>query len=184
MLESGSIYSVIKRLPISLQYVESLLLHINEDCGGKVGIFPTLQVKIEKPPPAPYEVRLIAWRAKDVPCGDEVRSCRKRLICKLDSRRNSLCLQLTGMNDLYCRAMLQGAKSEVKTTDIHWRAQHGKASWNYRLKWKVYLPNKFPYLTFQIWDQDVFKYNGAYRREHFCWFLARQWHFCRMLQIA
>eukprot|EP01138_Halocafeteria_seosinensis_P001972 gb/GECG01002020.1/.p1 GENE.gb/GECG01002020.1/~~gb/GECG01002020.1/.p1 ORF type:complete len:1966 (+),score=293.18 gb/GECG01002020.1/:1-5898(+) len=123
--------------PTSKMSQGSVRLWVDILSAHQASYFPA--VNIERPPPAPFEVRLVVWRAKDVPSGDGI----------------------TNMNDLYCRAMLQGAKNETLKTDTHWRAQNGKASFNWRMKWKVHLPMKFPYLTLQLWDKDIFKYNDC-----------------------
>ena len=38
------------------------------------------------------------------------------------------------MNDTHVKAGIEGGRTA--TTDAHWRAKKGKASWNYRLKFK------------------------------------------------
>ncbi len=50
---------------------------------------------------------------------------------------------------------------EPQETDTHWRCRNGKASWNWRMKFNVELPRKFPYLHFQLWDRDILKYNDC-----------------------
>lgn len=94
-------------------------------------------LKIEKPPPEKYEVRLIIWRAMEVPASDEI----------------------TQMNDMYATAWIEGCKKQE--TDVHWRAKKGKASWNWRMKFTVELPMKFPYLTLQLWDKDITKWSDC-----------------------
>jgi len=69
---------------------------------------------------------------------------------------------LEQMNDMYVKCWLEGCTAQ--STDIHWRAKKGKASWNYRMKFDVELGHssmimKFPYLRIQTWDQDVLKWN-------------------------
>ena len=69
---------------------------------------------------------------------------------------------LTNMNDTYVEVSLHGA--ETQSTDIHWRAKGGKASWNYRLLFDVKLGEneptyKFPHLGLKMWDKDVLKYD-------------------------
>jgi hypothetical protein len=94
------------------------------------------------PPEAVFEVRLIVWKAKDV--------------VSMDS--------LSNMNDTYVKAFIEGTDSQ--STDIHWRAKKGKASWNYRLKFDVNLGHntrtmKFPYLNLSMWDKDILKYDDV-----------------------
>jgi hypothetical protein len=89
-----------------------------------------------------FEVRLVIWKAKDVPA--------------MDSFEN--------MSDLYVRAWPEGC--DPQETDTHWRAKKGKASWNWRLKYDVELGHntramKFPYLYIQLWDRDLLKYSDC-----------------------
>lgn len=93
-------------------------------------------IDISLPPPEPYEIRVIIWRTKGVPAED-----------------------VSGMNDLYVKAWLEGEKEQK--TDIHWRSKGGKGSFNWRCKFNVLLPNKLPRLTLQMWDADVLKYNDC-----------------------
>ena len=65
------------------------------------------------------------------------------------------------MNDTYVKCGIEGVK-DSQSTDIHWRAKKGKASWNYRLKFNVELGHssrsmKFPYLNITMWDKDIVK---------------------------
>ena len=102
-----------------------------------VDIFTKHQAKIFKPidislpPLKPFVVRLIIWNAKKLSCND-----------------------MNNMNDVYISGILN---DEKKCTDIHWRASHKRAHFNYRLLWNVNLPMKKLYskLTIQAWDQDI-----------------------------
>lgn len=54
----------------------------------------------------------------------------------------------------------------LKETDTHWRAKGGKGSFNWRMKFQVELgprcrATKFPYLTLQMWDRDILKWNDC-----------------------
>lgn len=40
--------------------------------GTLAAYYVSTQINIERPPPAPFEVRMVVWRAKDVPSGDGV----------------------------------------------------------------------------------------------------------------
>ena len=96
--------------------------------------------KVALPPNMPAEVRLIIWKAREVPAMDTAEQ----------------------MNDMYVKCWCEG--SEQQETDTHWRAKKGKASWNYRMKYSVELGHstklmKFPYLRIQTWDADVLKWN-------------------------
>jgi uncharacterized membrane protein len=102
--------------------------------------FPPDDVSL--PPTAIFEVRIIIWKAKNV--------------VSMDS--------LTNMNDTYVKAFIEG--TEKQTTDIHWRAKKGKASWNWRMKFDVQLGHntrtmKFPYLNLSMWDKDILKYDDV-----------------------
>lgn len=62
---------------------------------------------------------------------------------------------MTNQNDLYIKAWVQGEAAQE--TDTHWRCKKGKGSFNWRMKFDVELPMKFPYLTVQMWDRDIVK---------------------------
>jgi hypothetical protein len=94
-------------------------------------------IDITLPPPEEFEVRVIVWKTRGVRSADAA----------------------TDQNDLYIKAWLEGCKPQ--STDIHWRCKKGKGSFNWRMKFKTEWPNKFPYLTFQMWDQDIFKYSDV-----------------------
>ncbi len=94
-------------------------------------------IDITLPPPEEFEVRVIVWKTRGVKSADTA----------------------TDQNDLYIKAWLEGCKPQ--STDIHWRCKKGKGSFNWRMKFKTEWPNKFPYLTFQMWDQDIFKWSDV-----------------------
>ncbi|CAN0419681.1 unnamed protein product, partial [Discosporangium mesarthrocarpum] len=59
----------------------------------------------------------------------------------------------SGLNDLFVKSWVETC--EPQDTDTHWRAQKGKGSFNWRMKFKVELgprarATKFPYLTLQV----------------------------------
>jgi len=94
------------------------------------------------PPVQVFEVRMVVWKARDVPPMDA----------------------LEGMSDLFVKAWPEGCAPQE--TDTHWRAKKGKASWNYRLLFDVELGHntramKFPYLYVQLWDRDILKWNDC-----------------------
>jgi hypothetical protein len=102
--------------------------------------FPADNVAL--PPKQIFEVRLVVWKAKDVPAMDS----------------------LENMSDLYVRAWPEGCTPQE--TDTHWRAKKGKASWNWRLLFDVELGHntramKFPYMYVQLWDRDLLKYSDC-----------------------
>ena len=96
-------------------------------------------VDISKPPPEEFEVRCVVWKTRGVRSSDAV----------------------TDMNDLYIKGWMDGSSDAVQSTDIHWRSKRGKGSFNYRMKWRVEYPNKFAYLTLQMWDKDLLKYSDC-----------------------
>jgi len=88
-------------------------------------------------------------------------------------------VQLTHMNDLYAKAWIKDGKPQE--TDIHWRCKKGKGSFNWRMKFPVKVPMKFPsvtaactrcasplltnsrnrYLHLQLWDKDIVKWSDC-----------------------
>jgi len=94
------------------------------------------------PPKQMFEVRVVIWKAKNVVAMDG----------------------LEQMSDLFVKCWPESC--DVQTTDTHWRAKKGKASWNWRLLFDVELGHntramKFPYLHLQMWDKDILKYNDC-----------------------
>ena len=80
-------------------------------------------MKIAPPPPLPFELRVILWRADNVKSMDEA---RVQLILKWMSPFLTKCLgmplvcfQLTKMNDLYARLWMEGQPPQE--SDVHWR---------------------------------------------------------------
>lgn len=99
-------------------------------------------IDISLPPPVEMELRVVIWKARNVPSFDEAED----------------------MNDLFFRCWMEGAP--FQETDIHWRAKKGKGSFNWRMKFPIVLghkqPNtKTPYFHIQGWDKDVFTANDA-----------------------
>lgn len=99
-------------------------------------------IDISLPPPVDMELRVVVWKARNVPSFDEAED----------------------MNDLFFRCWMEG--SDYQETDIHWRAKKGKGSFNWRMKFPIVLghkqPNtKTPYFHIQGWDKDVFTANDA-----------------------
>jgi len=93
-------------------------------------------------PPAPFEMRLVLWKARNMPSAETVAK---------------------DMNDLYLVASLislNGLDIE-KETDVHWRAKNGGGSFNWRMKFNFTLPQKRPRLRLSAWDQDIFGPNDA-----------------------
>jgi hypothetical protein len=93
-------------------------------------------------PPAPFELRLVLWKGRNMMSMEELTK---------------------GMNDLYLVASLisLGGLDIEKETDIHWRAKNGTGSFNWRMKFNFTLPQKRPRLRISAWDQDIFGSNDA-----------------------
>ncbi|GMF14931.1 unnamed protein product [Phytophthora fragariaefolia] len=99
-------------------------------------------IDISLPPPVDMELRLVVWKARNVPSFDTMED----------------------MNDLFFRCWMEG--SSYQETDIHWRAKKGKGSFNWRMKFPITLGHKqintkMPYLHVQGWDKDVLSANDA-----------------------
>ncbi|RLN52392.1 hypothetical protein BBJ29_001062 [Phytophthora kernoviae] len=99
-------------------------------------------IDISLPPPVDMELRVVLWKARNVPSFDT----------------------LEDMNDLFFRCWMEG--SDYQETDIHWRAKKGKGSFNWRMKFPITLGHKqtntkTPYFHIQAWDKDVLSANDA-----------------------
>jgi hypothetical protein len=81
-----------------------------------------------------YEVRLVVWDTLDVICAD-----------------------VEGTSDVFIKAFIDD--KDKKETDTHFRCQNGKASFNYRLLYRINAPRQNYTLTLQVWDRDLFKSN-------------------------
>ena len=88
-------------------------------------------------PPEKLEMRLIIWKCEDVPNQD-----------------------IEGVSDLYVVANLNDTGK--KETDTHYRAQSGKASWNWRMKFNLLADEDFKcILNLSLWDRDLLSSNDA-----------------------
>jgi hypothetical protein len=93
---------------------------------------------ISLPPIEKFEVRVIVYKAKNVTPGD-----------------------FTDLSDLLVKCWLQNKDDKAQSTDTHWRAKNGKASFNWRMKFDLELPidpdseADKGYLHFQMWDKDL-----------------------------
>jgi hypothetical protein len=99
-------------------------------------------IDISLPPPVDMELRVVVWKARNVPSFDT----------------------LEDMNDLFFRCWMEG--SDFQETDIHWRAKKGKGSFNWRMKFPIVLGHKqtntkTPYFHIQGWDKDVLSANDS-----------------------
>ncbi|KAJ8599790.1 hypothetical protein CTAYLR_004010 [Chrysophaeum taylorii] len=105
-------------------------------------------VPLVAPESRDFEVRIVCWRSKEV---------------------------ARDMGDYYCQFWIGDTKKQK--TDIHWRCQNGRASWNWRIKIPLELPLDSPEkgrLTVQLWDQDIIKWNdviGEAQIDLYRWFL-------------
>ncbi|KAH7491166.1 Dysferlin [Phytophthora ramorum] len=104
--------------------------------GAEMNVVRPLDISL--PPPQMFEVRVIVYKAKNVTAGD-----------------------FTDLSDLFVKCWLQNRDDKSQSTDTHWRARHGRASFNWRMKFDVELPldpekeADRGYLHFQMWDRDV-----------------------------
>ncbi len=100
---------------------------------------------ITPPPPEPFEMRAVIWRAENMKIMDE----------------------LTKQNDLYIVCEMEGIeggktlKPQRYETDTHWRAKEGKGSFNWRMKFHFRLPMKKARFKVQAWDQDLIASNDS-----------------------
>lgn len=66
-------------------------------------------------------------------------------------------MDIEGTSDVFIKAHFDD--DEVHETDTHWRCQNGKASFNFRILFKMKLPRKEYKLTLTAWDRDLLKSN-------------------------
>lgn len=112
---------------------------------GRIRIFleilPILKNKAEllrepwsiKPrPPSCFQVRVIVWEVDDIPSQD-----------------------IEGVSDLYVTGEFRGDKQK---TDVHYRAQEGKGSFNWRMIWDAAFEKDDEdfCIKFNVWDKDFF----------------------------
>lgn len=65
-----------------------------------------------------------------------------------------------GTSDAYVKCFFdkEAGKPEERSTDTHWRCQNGKASFNWRMLFPVFVDphnDAANTLTIQAWDKDV-----------------------------
>jgi len=101
-------------------------------------------IDIKPPPMQPHELRVIIWECKGVPFGDHWEE----------------------MSDLFITGELETTVAEEENyqqTDLHFRSQDRKGSFNWRMKFPIALPkqkdSEYPRLKLQIWDKDFFSPN-------------------------
>jgi len=87
-----------------------------------------------------YEMRVIIWKAKQIPYGDPE----------------------TSMSDMFITCDF--GDEPQQSTDVHWRAVDGVGSFNYRMKFTIYLPIKGEgrsNMRFAVWDKDLLSSNDC-----------------------
>ena len=97
----------------------------------------TPPVEIVGPEKKEFEIRIVCWRCIDVPAMDG------------------------GVSDLFVSFFMEGTDRKL-STDTHWRAKGGRASWNYRIKLPIELPIKereYGRLRVQLWERNIFTSN-------------------------
>ena len=102
----------------------------------------------------------------DVPPDEEVRVWEiqerppiemQMRVCVFDTRDIKM-MDDEGTSDVFIRAYFDSRHGALET-DTHYRCQTGKASFNYRLNYKVTMPRKDYRFTVQAYDRDFFKSN-------------------------
>jgi hypothetical protein len=110
---------------------------------AEASAFPPDDVAL--PPRQIFEMRIVIWKTQDVPAQDTLGG--------------------QNMTDLYIEVKPEGCK--MQSTDTHWRSKKGKASFNWRMCFDMEFGHntrafKYPYLSFQMWDRDLLKFNDCF----------------------
>ncbi|UIZ28727.1 hypothetical protein KXD40_009391 [Peronospora effusa] len=114
----------------------SLRLWVDILTGAEMNVVKPLDISL--PPPQMFEVRVIVYKAKNVTAGD-----------------------FSDLSDLFVKCWFQNHDDRSQSTDTHWRARHGRASFNWRMKFDVKLPldpekeADRGCLHLQMWDRDI-----------------------------
>eukprot|EP00941_MAST-03F_sp_MAST-3F-sp1_P004856 g4856.t1 len=124
---------------------------------------------ISKPPPEEFQLRMVVWKSKDVPNFDDlssmsdlyVKSWMENPLVESTLSKIAKKFRFLRKKNRTAEAKEHHKAMKPQTTDTHWRAKRGKASWNWRFKFDIRLPCKFPYLHLQLWDKDIFKWNDC-----------------------
>uniref|UniRef100_M4BZV0 C2 domain-containing protein n=1 Tax=Hyaloperonospora arabidopsidis (strain Emoy2) TaxID=559515 RepID=M4BZV0_HYAAE len=130
-LEVRSLFAPSSTLPQG-----SLRLWVDILSGAEMKVAKPLDISL--PPSQMFEVRVVIYKAKNVTAGD-----------------------FTDLSDLFVKCWLQNRDDKSQITDTHWRAKHGRASFNWRMKFDIELPldpereADRGCLHFQMWDRDV-----------------------------
>lgn len=129
------------RLPTSKLPQGKLRLWVDIFSDREAGLEKNKMWDITPPPPAPFEMRAVIWKARNMKIMDSV----------------------TKQNDLYVVCEMEGMNMEPQRqeSDTHWRAKDGNGSFNYRMKFNFMLPLRKPRFKVQAWDQDILTSNDA-----------------------
>ena len=87
--------------------------------------------QISPEPKTTIEMRLIIWETEDMELRDD-----------------------EGTSDVFISAYVD--PKQKQSTDVHYRCQNGTASFNWRMVFKLELPNKYNKLVFHAYDKDIF----------------------------
>ena len=87
--------------------------------------------QISPEPKTTVEMRLIVWETEDMELRDD-----------------------EGTSDVFISAYVDPKKKQ--STDVHYRCQNGTASFNWRMIFKLELPNIYNLLVFHAYDKDIF----------------------------
>ena len=87
--------------------------------------------QITPEPKTTVEMRLIVWETEDMELRDD-----------------------EGTSDIFISAYVDPKQSQ--STDVHYRCQNGTASFNWRMVYKLELPNKYNKLVIHAYDKDIF----------------------------
>ena len=87
--------------------------------------------QITPEPKTEIEMRLIIWETEDMELRDD-----------------------EGTSDVFITAYLD--PKDKQSTDVHYRCQNGTASFNWRMVYKLELPNRYSKLVVHAYDKDIF----------------------------
>ena len=132
-LERRSLYT-----PLSSNPQGSLLMWVDILTPERAAASPPLDIS---PPPAQrFELRVVCWEAKDIP----------------KSARDA-----SELADLY--TSIRFGRGKLRSTDTHFRAQNGAASWNWRFREEISIDSftspETLRLTVQLWERDLLSAN-------------------------
>ena len=88
--------------------------------------------QITPEPKTTIEMRLIIWETEEMELRDD-----------------------EGTSDVFISAYVD--PKQEQSTDVHYRCQNGTASFNWRMVYRLELPNKYNKLIFHAYDKDLFR---------------------------